>query len=178
MFERALDRLDRATGKRARNGIGRARHQHLVRLTHFQKPVAAPLQPGSSFNFQDPEGAPDNFGRRWHAAKDWFAPGGTRVSSPIPGVIVEVKPSVGNTGQIFGGVVKVRGRNGHVWVFRHIDPKGVRVGQRVHAGQKVGTVTNWLGGSDHVHIELWRTLSGGYDKENMIDPMKFLSRFL
>lgn len=142
------------------------------------RPIAARLTPGSEFGLQDAEGAPANDGRRYHAGKDWFAPGGTAVRSPVSGEIVEVKPSRGNSGQIFGGVVKVRGEDGKVWVFRHVDPTGVREGQRVGAGDLLARVTDWTGGPDHAHIELWRTLRGGYDFENMIDPMDYLKKFL
>jgi hypothetical protein len=39
-------------------------------------------------------------------------------------------------------------------------------------------VTSWADGPDHAHVELWKTLSGGYRLENMIDPMRYLRRFL
>ena len=62
------------------------------------------------------------------------------VRSPIEGTIVEVKASRGNTGQIFGGTVKVRGEDGRVWVFRHVDPKGVVEGGKVtrRPGDRLG----------------------------------------
>lgn len=132
----------------------------------------------SEFALRDAEGAPAANGARYHAAKDWFAPGGSPVSSPINGTVVEVRASRGNTGQVFGGTVKIQGADGRVWVFRHVDPSGVSPGQHVNAGQTVAHVTNWASGPDHTHIELWRTLAGGYRYENMIDPMTELRRFL
>ena len=146
--------------------------------TGLVKPVDFKLTAGSSFAVPDTEGAPANNGTKFHAAKDWFAPAGTAVRSPVDGKIVEVRASVGNSGQIFGGVVKVQANDGKVWVFRHVDPGNVRVGQRVDAGDRIAKVTNWTGGSDHTHVELWKTFSGGYDYENMIDPMKYLNKFL
>ncbi|MEW6435030.1 MAG: peptidoglycan-binding protein [Myxococcota bacterium] len=142
------------------------------------RPIASPLTPVSEFALRDAEGAPAANGARYHAAKDWFAPGGSPVSSPIAGTVVEVRASRGNTGQVYGGTVKIQGADGRVWVFRHVDPSGVSVGQRVNAGQTVAHVTDWRSGPDHVHIELWRTLAGGYRYENMIDPMTELRRFL
>lgn len=142
------------------------------------KPVDAPLTASSEFRSPDAEGAPSSNGGRYHAAKDWFAPAGTPVRSPVDGKIVEVRASSGNSGQVFGGTVKVQGRDGRVWVFRHVDPANVRVGQQVNAGTRIAKVTNWTDGSDHTHVELWRTLSGGYRFENMIDPMLYLKRFL
>ncbi|HXH58556.1 M23 family metallopeptidase [Iamia sp.] len=142
------------------------------------KPLATKLTSTSEFRVPDAEGAPDNNGNRYHAGKDWFAPPGTAVRAPIAGKVVEVTPSRGNSGQIFGGVVKVQGANGRVWVFRHVDPTGVKEGQRVDAGDRVAKITNWTGGPDHVHIEHWKTLGGGYNMGNMLDPMVALKRFL
>lgn len=137
------------------------------------RPLAGDPGKWSEFKLADAEGAPANDGRRYHAGKDWFAPGGSPVRSPVAGTVVEAKVRKTNTGQIFGGTVKIQDAEGKVWVFRHVDPKGVVVGQRVAPGQVVATVTHWRGGSPHAHIEVWRTLQGGYDYENMLDPMKF-----
>lgn len=125
----------------------------------------------SEFALRDPEGAPDAKGNKFHAAKDWFARGGTPVRAPVSGTVVEIKASRGNRGQIFGGVVKIEGADAQVWVLRHVDPS-VADGERVEAGQLVASVTSWLDGASHVHIELWKTLAGGYKYENMSDPME------
>ncbi len=124
---------------------------------------------GSEFAVHDAEGAPGPEGNL-HAGYDMFARGGAPVRSPIAGTIVEVKASRGNTGQIFGGVVKVQGADGRVWVFRHVDPTGVVEGGTVEAGQQIASVTEWQGGSSHAHVELWKTLEGGYNVSNMEDP--------
>jgi peptidoglycan hydrolase-like protein with peptidoglycan-binding domain len=181
--ERAADRIRRHFGIREdRDGIGKTTHdligKRIRELRSFQKPVDFRLTPGSEFLVPDAEGAPSSRGGRFHAAKDWFAPGGTRVRSPIAGKVVEVRPSTGNSGQVFGGTVKVQGKNGRVWVFRHVDPSNVFVGKRVNAGDPIARVTNWADGPDHTHVEVWKTLSGGYRLENMLDPMRFLKRFL
>lgn len=136
------------------------------------RPLGTKLTGGSEFGISDPEGAPSKRGGRYHAGKDWFAPGGAAVRSPVNGRIVEVKASRGNSGQVFGGVVKVQAPNGRVFVFRHVDPRGVKVGQRVNAGALIATVTNWASGSSHAHIEVWKSLEGGYRMENMIDPVR------
>ena len=117
----------------------------------------------------DAEGAPGAEGNM-HAGYDLFAKAGAPVRSPIEGTIVEVKASRGNTGQIFGGTVKVQGADGRVWVFRHVDPAGVVEGGKVTAGQQIASVTEWTGGTHHAHIELWKTLEGGYNVSNMEDP--------
>ena len=137
----------------------------------FVLPLGSALPNRSEFMVGDAEGADG-----YHAAVDWFAPGGSAVASPIDGVIVEVSPSQGNSGQIFGGVVKVQGADGRVWVFRHVDPANVRVGQQVGAGHRIASVTHWASGSSHAHVELWRTLGGGYHIANMIDPLPVLQQ--
>ncbi len=177
----AVERFQRDEDLPVSGRVGPATFAALLearRGSEFVKPVDFQLSPGSAFSYADPEGAPANNGVRYHAAKDWFAPPGTAVRAPVNGRIVEVTPSRGNSGQIYGGVVKVQAEDGKVWVFRHVDPGNVRVGQRVDAGDRLAGVTNWIGGADHVHVELWKTLQGGYDYENMIDPMRYLSRFL
>lgn len=186
--EAAADRLRRHFGiRRDRDGVGGTTDKLIdrrikERSNQIHRPIAAPLTSNSEFLFPDAEGAPSASGRRYHAGKDWFAPGGSRVSSPISGRVVDVQPSSGNSGQVFGGVVRVQGKDGKTWVFRHVDPS-VREGQTITAGQKIATVTPWTGGSSHAHIELWKSfnpnnINGGYRIENMIDPMKYLKRFL
>ena len=76
-------------------------------------------------------------------------------------------------GQVFGGTVKIENAAGRVWVMRHVQPR-VDVGQRVDAGQLIATVVPWRSGPPHVHIELWKSLGGGYRLENMIDPVTVL----
>ena len=139
-------------------------------------PITATAMPGSSgFSYVDAEGAPDHRGVRHHAAMDWMAPGGTPVFAPIAGRIIEVRQSRGNSGQIFGGVVKLQELGGRVWVFRHVRPT-VQQGLPVAAGQQLATVVRWADNpsSSHTHIELWKTLSGGYNYENMLDPWAIL----
>ncbi len=139
----------------------------------YVTPLPVSMGHGSEFRVVDPEGAPGPDGRTYHAAKDWFAPGGTPVRAPIGGRVTEARPSLDDTGQVFGGTVKIEEPGGRVWVFRHVVPR-VAVGQRVDAGSLVATVTAWRSGPPHVHIELWKTLAGGYRLANMIDPVTVL----
>ncbi len=149
-------------------------------------PTVAPVDPSqmagsndggklhqSEFDVPDAEGAPGP-GGRFHAAYDMFTDPGAEVRAPVAGTIVEVRESRGNSGQIFGGTVKVQSADGRVWVFRHVEPSGVSVGQQVQAGQPLAGVTDWTDGLDHTHIEVWKTLEGGYNKQNMEDPMIYL----
>jgi murein DD-endopeptidase MepM/ murein hydrolase activator NlpD len=160
-------------GRRGQPGQGQGleRGGRITRNGRFVNPLPTKFG-GSQFHVQDAEGAPGP-GGRYHAAADWFAPGGTKVRAAITGKVVEVRASRGNSGQIFGGVVKIQGPNGRVFVYRHVDPRRIRVGQRVKAGDIVASVTNWASGSSHVHLEIWKTLAGGYNLSNMIDPATY-----
>jgi murein DD-endopeptidase MepM/ murein hydrolase activator NlpD len=145
----------------------------------YVNPVKTPRGP-SAFGNIDPEGAPDRYGVRHHAGLDWMAPGGAKVFSPAGGKIVEVRTAAdvaagsSNPNQVFGGVVKVEMPNGLVWVFRHVDPYGpLKVGATVQAGTVIATIFNGPT-STHTHIEVWKSLDGGYRYENMLDPAKVL----
>jgi murein DD-endopeptidase MepM/ murein hydrolase activator NlpD len=124
-----------------------------------------------AFTLHDPQGMyPRPPG--YHGAWDWFASGGTPVKAARTGKVTEVKPSLNNTGQVFGGVVKVTEDNGHTWVYRHVVPN-VKLGQVVNAGQQIASVVNWIGGPSHLHMEIWETLAGGYNLNNAIDPSSY-----
>ena len=134
--------------------------------------------PTSEFRVLDFEGASSIDGRRYHAAKDWFAFAGSIVRAPVTGTLVEVKLDRRRTGQIFGGTVKVRSDlDLRVWVFRHVEPlPGLDEGERVIARQPVAVVSRWADGPAHAHVELWSSLAGGYGVENMLDPLPVIRR--
>lgn len=152
-----------------------AKRQKALGENRVVPPLSTPPGTISEFAIQDAEGAKADNGRRYHAAKDWFAPGGSRVGAPVAGEIVEAKPSVGDHGQIFGGVVKILAASDKkVWVFRHVEPQ-VKLHEMVTPGERIAKVTKWRDGPSHAHIEIWKNLSLGYDYENMIDPMRYFS---
>lgn len=122
-----------------------------------------------AFTYADPQGMPSWSGLRFHGAVDWFAPGGTMVCAPGPGRVVRVSASRGNSGQVFGGVVTIEQDDGICWVMRHVDPMCV-VGADVSAGDPMARVTDWRDGGDHLHLEVWKSLAGGYRWENCINP--------
>lgn len=122
-----------------------------------------------AFNLRDAQGAPSLDGNRYHSAVDIFAPGGSPVVSPVAGRVYQVDASRGWTGQVFGGVVRILEPSGVLWVLRHVEPC-VSVGQEAIAGEAVASVTPWRDGGPHLHLEIWRTPTGGYRHENMIDP--------
>jgi hypothetical protein len=163
-------------GAPVRPGVPRAEKAPTIK-GNFAKPLPTPLTGSSEYAMRDAEGAPSARGGRYHAGKDWFAPAGTTVKSPVTGKVVEVKASRGNSGQVYGGVVKVQDAKGRVFVFRHVDPGGVRPGAKVRAGAPIAAVSPWTGGSPHAHIEVWKTLRGGYRFENMLDPVAVFRRY-
>src|SRR5882672_877243 len=132
----------------------------------------------SEFTYVDAEGAPDSVGIRHHAGKDWFAPAGSNVVAPIDGTLILIEPDTSSdSGQVFGGQVKLQQDNGYVWVFRHVRPVlAFKQGARVKQGHVVASVAPWHDNpnSTHCHIEVWKTYAGGYNYDNMVDPVKFL----
>lgn len=138
------------------------------------RPIAIATTTKSEFRVPDGEEGPDDTdGKHYHGAKDWFAPSGTAVRAPVAGTITESRKGTAHTGQVFGGVVKIKGGDGKIWVFRHVEPHRVDEGDRVRRAQVVATVSRWDGGATHAHIEIWKTQSGGYHIPNMLDPMRF-----
>lgn len=125
-----------------------------------------------AFDLADDEGMPGPGGIRRHGAVDWFAEANESVRAARGGKVVEVIPSRGQTGQVFGGVVKVLEPGGRVWVYRHIVPC-VKQGSSVKPGQVIGSVVNWLDGPDHLHMEVWKSLAGGYNFSNSVNPKLF-----
>jgi hypothetical protein len=66
---------------------------------------------------------------------------------------------------------------GRVWVFRHVGlGPGIIENTSVTEGQQIANIVRWNDNpsSSHVHIEVWKTLAGGYDHENMLDPVVVL----
>lgn len=122
-----------------------------------------------AFNLVDPEGAPGADGRRYHSGVDWFAPRDIAVAAPRAGRVVRYEPSSDSSGPVFGGVLAIEETSGVVWVMRHVNPVA-KLGSEVAPGDAVATVHAWDGGATHLHLEIWRTLAGGYTHENMLDP--------
>lgn len=138
---------------------------------HAPLPGRAPT--ASEFMTPSAAGAPGPGGQRYHAGMDWFARAGTQVNSPVAGTIVEVEHSTDSEGKVYGGEVKIRdSRTGRIFVFRHVNPSKVKLGQTVKPGQRIASVAKWTGGSPHAHIEVWKTMAGGYNLGNMLDPAK------
>ena len=160
-------------------GIGIVLGVWLVFYLDKDKPaeVAKLARVVSAFKVRDAEGAPSNDGHRYHAAVDYFAPTGTVIRSPVNGKVVQIQPSRGNSGQVYGGVVKIRANvSRHVYVFRHVlAVKSLEEGQMVSTFTRIAKIAYWRDGPEHAHIEVWKTLEGGYRFENMIDPAEIFA---
>lgn len=95
-----------------------------------------------------------NFGPRWgthHNGVDIANKIGTPVYAVTDGVVLESGPASG-----YGQWIRVKQDDGTTGIFGHVDQSFVRKGQRVTAGQQIGTVGN-RGNSTgpHLHYEVW-----------------------
>ncbi|MCC7075618.1 MAG: LysM peptidoglycan-binding domain-containing M23 family metallopeptidase [Acidimicrobiia bacterium] len=111
-----------------------------------QCPVASSAYFGNSF------GAPRDGGVRQHQGIDVFARKGTPVVATVSGRVGRAGPDTGK-----GGLrVWLNGDDGLSYYHAHLDSVSVSPGQRVSAGQVLGTVGNSgnAGGSaSHLHFE-------------------------
>lgn len=94
------------------------------------------------------------YGARWGAHHDGVDIAnriGTPVYAVTDGVVLESGPASG-----YGQWIRVRQDDGTTGIFGHVDQSFVREGQRVTAGQQIGTVGN-RGNSTgpHLHYEVW-----------------------
>lgn len=95
-----------------------------------------------------------NYGPRWgthHNGVDIANRIGTPVYAVTDGVVLESGPASG-----YGQWIRVKQDDGTTGIFGHVDQSFVSKGQRVTAGQQIGTVGN-RGNSTgpHLHYEVW-----------------------
>lgn len=129
---------------------------------------------GGSWAYPDPEGQRGPDGVKRHYGIDWFGVegGGTQVVSPVAGTVERVTFSNSNSGQVFGGVVSVRAKDGLLFVFRHVDPKGhMRYGLPVAPGTPIANIARWTGGADHTHHELYSAATVGNPRPYVGPPV-------
>lgn len=129
--------------------------------------LSFPLPNASNRSVQSFWGAARDGGRRLHQGVDIFAPRGTPVLAVAAGYISRV-----GTSRLGGNVVWLRdSRRGANIYYAHLDRHLVRDGQRVEAGDTVGTVGNTgnaRGGKPHLHFGIYRRGFGA------IDPYHFI----
>jgi len=95
-----------------------------------------------------------------YPARDYFARPGTAAVAPVNGKVIRLSghdpaqgPTQGPHGPL-GYSVYIQGDDGHTYFLTHMGNRTVRPGQRVRAGQKIGTVANYdkYGTPSHIHM--------------------------
>ena len=110
------------------------------------------------------------YGWRWgalHAGVDIAAPVGTPVYAATSGIVQRTGPATG-----FGLAIYIRGDDGAVTVYGHVNREFVSAGQRVVTGQVIAEVGN-RGNSTgpHLHFEVH---PGGAMHGGQVNPMPWL----
>lgn len=93
-------------------------------------------------------------------AHDYFAPAGSAVVAPITGTVIRLSghdpalgPIDGPHGPL-GWSVYVKGADGRTYFLTHLGSRDVKVGEKLHTGQPIGTVADYsrYGTPSHVHM--------------------------
>lgn len=108
------------------------------------------------------------FGPRWgtfHNGTDFGAPTGTPLHAVKDGTVVAAGPASG-----YGLWIRIKTDDGHLLEYGHNDRNYVSTGQRVHAGQVIGTVGN-RGYSTGPHLHFGVQNQAG----QWIDPVPWLA---
>ncbi|MGY5884412.1 M23 family metallopeptidase [Modestobacter lacusdianchii] len=110
------------------------------------------------------------YGARWgvtHHGVDIAAPIGTPVYAAAAGVVQRAGPATG-----FGLAVYIRGDDGAVTVYGHVNTYSVRAGDRVAAGERIAEVGNrGQSTGPHLHFEVH---PGGAMYGGQVDPVPWL----
>jgi murein DD-endopeptidase MepM/ murein hydrolase activator NlpD len=157
--DRALRKFQRWSGRRA---DGRAGSSVVAALK--APPPACPIRLAAPAAGQ----LTDLFGprgRRFHSGIDYSAPTGTPVTASAGGRVTFAGWSDGGWGRL----VTIAHSNGVQTLHAHLSRVGVRVGQRVRGGQRIGSVgASGNASGPHLHFEVW--LRGA-----AVDPLTGLS---
>jgi murein DD-endopeptidase MepM/ murein hydrolase activator NlpD len=141
------------------------------------KPLAKQNYGGTTVTMPFPQGTkvPPLFGGqafgaprpgRTHAGLDFAVPTGTPILSLVAGEVTES----GNAGG-YGLGVEVKGDDGFIYYYAHLDKSQVQVGQRVAAGQQIAlSGASGVGSGPHLHLEV-----GAGNKFNVVDPLGHLA---
>lgn len=109
----------------------------------------------------------------FHLGVDYVCPTGTPVIAPESGVIQYV-----GVGQQGGRTIHLLGASGALTRYLHLDTWKVKKGDKVSAGQTIGTVgsTGSLSTGPHLHFDVWTT--GKIDlkgRKGLVDPLIWLN---
>lgn len=129
--------------------------------------LAFPVSGHSTRSIESTFGVDREAGRRSHRGVDIFAPRGTPVLAASDGVVTRA-----NTTAVGGNVVWVRDANRNLRLYyAHLDSQTVTSGQRVKAGDQLGTVGNTgnaITTPPHLHFGLYA--------RGAVNPFPFLER--
>jgi murein DD-endopeptidase MepM/ murein hydrolase activator NlpD len=110
------------------------------------------------------------YGMRWgtlHGGVDIAAPIGTPIYAAHSGVVARAGTATG-----FGYAVYIRGDDGAVTVYGHVNEYFVRAGERVDAGERIATVGNrGQSTGPHLHFEVH---PGGAMYGGQVDPVPWM----
>ncbi|MBX7481441.1 M23 family metallopeptidase [Qipengyuania qiaonensis] len=117
-------------------------------------------------------------GSRLHEAIDIMAPNGTSVLSTAPGVVEKLFQSDAG-----GKTIYIRSTDGRtIYYYAHLDDyaKGLKEGQRVRRGQRIGTVGNTGNASNeapHLHFAILQTAEDAewWEPATAVNPYPLLS---
>jgi hypothetical protein len=85
----------------------------------------------------------------WQSDNAWDIMGSGKVYAVLDGSVTRITPS-GRSPQFAGEGVYLSTSDG-TWWYRHVD-SSVRVGQRVKAGDVIGSTVSWTQGGPHLHL--------------------------
>ena len=102
----------------------------------------------------------------FHPGLDIMAVQGTPIYAAIAGNVIEARK-----GTTFGNFIRILGRGDIMTVYAHCSKLGVKKGQKVSLGQKIGEVGNTgMSSGAHLHFEVWKG-------ERPVDPSNLLSQY-
>ena len=133
--------------------------------------LVIPVEGVTTDQLEDSFGA-GRHGGRSHAGIDIFAPRGTGVVAAVSGTIHS--GSYGDSGGAGGLRVWVEGDDGKAYYYSHLDSITVGPGDRVEAGQQLGTVGttgNAEGTAPHLHFSINSQVG---PEEGQINPYQVL----
>ncbi|MEX3100374.1 MULTISPECIES: M23 family metallopeptidase [unclassified Streptomyces] len=106
-----------------------------------------------------------------HSGQDFAVPTGTAVVAAHSGTVVKAGPGGAGDGSAYGNAIVIRHSSGVYSQYAHLSRVGVKVGQKVSTGQKIG-LSGSTGNSTgpHLHFEIRTTANYG----SAVNPVAFL----